>query len=94
VSLLQLQPGFDYPDRIRAYRGADTCECGGGEVDERRFNTVVEVISDELFAVAVGEEVDGASGYDADESGTQALEESSRGFVSVNIPERSIRILD
>lgn len=78
MRLLQLETGFDDPDRVCAYCGADSCEGGGGEMNERSFNAIIEVVGDELFAVAVGEEVDRASGYDADKGGTQTLEESSR----------------
>ena len=42
------------------------------------FLSVVELVGDDLFAVAVREEVYGARGDNTDEGGPQALEQRSR----------------
>lgn len=42
------------------------------------FLSVVELVGDDLFTVAVGEEVYGARGDDTDESGPEALEQRPR----------------
>ena len=57
------------------------------------FLSVVELIGDDMFAIAIGEEVYRARGDDADERGPEALEQRARGLVSRDIstfPKRSV----
>ena len=46
---------------------------------------VVELGSEDVFAVPVCPEIDGACGDDADECWAEAFEEGSRGFVVVYV---------
>ena len=83
---VELEAGLDDPDRVRRGAGRDAGEGGGGEVHVRVLHAVVEARGDDLLAVAVGEEVDGARGDDADERRAEALEECARGLVQVDVP--------
>jgi hypothetical protein len=49
------------------------------------FLSVVELVGDDLFTVAVCEEVYGARGDDADERGSEALKQRARRLVTRNI---------
>jgi hypothetical protein len=54
-------------------------------VHVRVFLSVVELVGDDLLAVAVREEVYGARGDDADERGSEALEQRARRLVTRDI---------
>lgn len=49
-------------------------------MDPGCFPALVELSTDELFAVAVRVKVDRSSGYNADQVGTEALEQGPRTF--------------
>ncbi len=55
-------------------------------MDPGVFLSIVEVLRDDLLAVAVGEEVDGAGGDGADQGRPETFEECSRGLFAVYIP--------
>ncbi len=56
----------------------------GAEMDPRGLPPAVQVLGYHALPVAVCEEVDGSSRHDADQVGTQALEQSSGAFLAVD----------
>ena len=54
--------------------------------------TVIELVRDDLFAVAVREEVDGPCGDDADEGGPEALEQRARRLFAVDVPASALHM--
>lgn len=75
--LVELQPRLDHPDGVRRRRRHDPRRRRRRQVHPRGLAPAVEVLCDDALPVAVGVEVDGAGGDDADEVGAQALEEGA-----------------
>ena len=70
----QLQPRFDNPDRVRRGAGEDACNSCRREMDVGVFLSVIEIIGNNLLAVAVGEKVDRTCGNNANQCWTETLE--------------------
>lgn len=83
--LLELQARLDDPDGIRRGAGHDARARGSAEVHPGVLLSVAEVVCDDVLAVAVGEEVDGARGDDPDEGGAEAAEERAEGLFAVDV---------
>lgn len=92
--LVELQPGLDHPDWVGRCTGDDAGQGRRAEVHPGRVLAAVEMLGDEALAVAVGEEIDGAGGDDADQVRPQALEESPRPLLAVDGGEDGPRFLE
>ena len=82
---VELEAGFDDPYGVGRGTGGNARESGSRKVNPGVLCAVVEAGGDNLLAVAVGEKVDGAGGYDADKGGPETLEECAGGFVEVDV---------
>ena len=58
----QLQACFDDPYRVRRRPCDDAGDGSGRQVDVRVFLAIVEIVGDDVFAVAVRPEIDGTGG--------------------------------
>lgn len=81
----QLQPRLDNPDRIGGGSCNYTSEGGGCEMDIGVFHSAVEVVGNNVLAVAICVKIDRARRDDAYESGTETFEEGPGGFFSVDV---------
>lgn len=84
--LLELQTRLDHPDRIGGRGSRDAGGGGGQQVDRGGVRREVEIGCEDVFAVAVGEKVDGPGGDDADEGRAQTAKEGAEAFMDVDIP--------
>lgn len=73
--LVKLQPRLDHPDRVRHRGRHHARRAARQQVAPGALLPVVPVLREELLAVAVDVEVDGAGRHHADEVGPKALEE-------------------
>ena len=60
-----MESRFDYPDRVGRSSCYNTCVRGCDKVYPRILLAVVEVVGNDLFSIAVGEEVDRAGRDDS-----------------------------
>lgn len=82
--LVQLQARLDHPDGVRGRAGGDARRDARQKMHPRRLLALVPVLGHETLAVAVDVEVDAASGDDAHQVRSQALEQRSRALDAVD----------
>jgi len=87
-----LKSSFDDPDRVRGGSCYYTCVRSCEEVHPWIFLAIVEGIGNNLFAVAVGEEVDRSSWDYPYKCRSQAFEQSSRRFVAVYVTAKMLGV--
>lgn len=77
MMLCKLETSLHDPNGICHGSSDNTCNGGSTKVDIGVLYAIVEVIGNNLFAITVGEEVDGTSGDDANQCRPKTFEQRS-----------------